>query len=93
MGTGSSQYPNQINNVLVFPGLFRGALDVRATDINMEMMTAASYGIASIITDDELFPLCILPQAVDIRAHKAVAQAVRQAAIKSGAAKIKFTQN
>lgn len=93
VGTGSSQYPNQINNVLVFPGLFRGALDVRATDINMEMMTAASYGIASIITDDELFPLCILPQAVDIRAHKAVAQAVRQAAIKSGAAKIKFTQN
>lgn len=89
VGTGSSQYPNQINNVLVFPGLFRGALDARASDVNMEMMLAASRGIASIISDDELSAERILPRAVDIRAHQAVAKSVKQAAVDSGVARIK----
>lgn len=89
VGTGSSQYPNQINNVLVFPGLFRGALDARASDVNMEMMLAASRGIASIVSDDELSAEHILPRAVDVRAHQAVAKAVKQAAVDSGVARIK----
>lgn len=80
VGTGSSAKPNQINNVLVFPGLFRGALDVRASDINTEMMMAASRAIASVVSDDELTPDMILPYAWDERAHQAVAQAVAQAA-------------
>ncbi len=88
-GTGSSRYPNQINNALVFPGLFRGALDVRAKDITPEMMTAASYGIASAVSDSELCAEKILPKAVDVRAHEAVAEAVRLAAVKCGAARLK----
>lgn len=87
VGTGSSQHPNQINNALVFPGLFRGALDTRARDINIEMMMAASKGIASVISDDELAPDNILPKAVDQRAHDAVAKAVAKAAIDSGVAR------
>ena len=87
-GTGSSQYPNQINNVLVFPGLFRGALDVRANTVNFEMMMAASRGIASCVSDGELRNDYILPYAYDKRAHEAVAKAVAKAAIESGVAKL-----
>lgn len=83
-GTGSSEYPNQINNVLVFPGLFRGALDVRATTITFEMMMAASRGIASCVSDKELSRDYILPYAYDKRAHEAVAKAVAEEAVKSG---------
>ena len=89
VGTGSSQYPNQINNVLVFPGLFRGALDVRATTVNKEMMMAASRGIADCISDEELSREYILPFAYDKRAHESVARAVAAAAIETGVAKIK----
>ncbi len=89
VGTGSSQYPNQINNVLVFPGLFRGALDVRATTVNKEMMMAASRGIAECISDEELSREYILPFAYDKRAHESVARAVAAAAIETGVAKIK----
>ncbi|MCD7729590.1 MAG: NADP-dependent malic enzyme [Clostridia bacterium] len=88
VGTGSSENPNQINNVLVFPGLFRGALDVRASDINTEMMMAASRAIAESV-GDKLSAEFILPYAYDKSAHDAVAKAVSQAAIKSGVAKIK----
>ncbi|MDE7075690.1 MAG: NAD-dependent malic enzyme, partial [Clostridia bacterium] len=83
-GTGSSEYPNQINNVLVFPGLFRGALDVRATTITFEMMMAASHGIAGCVSDKELSRDYILPYAFDKRAHEAVAKAVAEEAVKSG---------
>ena len=89
VGTGSSEYPNQINNVLVFPGLFRGALDVRANTVNTEMMVAAAKGIADCVTDNQLAHDYILPYAYDKAAHKSVAKAVAEAAIKSGAAKIK----
>lgn len=89
VGTGSSQYANQINNVLVFPGLFRGALDVRATTVNKEMMMAASKGIADCVTEAELKRDYILPYAYDQKAHDSVARAVRQAAIDSGVAKLK----
>lgn len=86
VGTGRSDFPNQINNVLAFPGIFRGALDVRASDINDEMKTAASYAIAGIITDKELAADCILPKAFDSRIVPAVAKAVAEAAVRSGAA-------
>jgi malate dehydrogenase (oxaloacetate-decarboxylating) len=88
LGTGSSEYPNQINNVLVFPGLFRGALDVRAKTVNTEMMIAASRGIAEYIPDSELSRENILPVAWDKGAHAAVAKAVADAAIKSGVSKL-----
>ncbi len=88
VGTGSSEYPNQINNVLVFPGLFRGALDVRTRDINAEMMMAAARGIASCVPDKELRPGYILPYAYDLKAHEAVARAVAEAACATGAAKL-----
>ena len=87
VGTGSSEYPNQINNVLVFPGLFRGALDVRAKDINMEMMMAAAQGIASCVSETQLNPDYILPYAYDPKAHEAVAKAVAQAARDTGVAR------
>lgn len=87
VGTGSSENPNQINNVLVFPGLFRGALDVRATTVNLAMMRAAAQGIASCVSEDELRTDYILPYAYDRRAHEAVAKAVAKAAIESGVAK------
>ena len=86
VGTGSSENPNQINNVLVFPGLFRGALDVRAKDINFEMMLAASRAIADYV-GDKLSADFILPYAYDKGAHVAVAQVVAVAAAKSGAAR------
>ncbi|MBP3531693.1 MAG: NADP-dependent malic enzyme [Thermoguttaceae bacterium] len=88
VGTGSSQYNNQINNVLVFPGLFRGALDVRATDISMGMMMAASRAIASVVSDEEISKDYILPYAWDKRAHDAVAKAVAEEARKEGLAKL-----
>ncbi len=74
--------------MLVFSGLFRGALDVRSSAINTEMMMAASYGIAACISDKELRPDYILPYAYDKRAHESVAQAVRKAALATGVAKI-----
>lgn len=89
VGTGSSEHPNQINNVLVFPGLFRGALDVRATTVNREMMLAAAEGIASCVSDSQLSRDYILPYAYDKRAHDCVAKAVAEAARKTGVAKIK----
>lgn len=88
VGTGSSEYPNQINNVLVFPGMFRGALDVRAKTVNREMMIAAAEGIASCVPDAELNADRILPLAYDKNAHNRVAQAVADAAKRTGAAKI-----
>lgn len=83
VGTGSSKKPNQINNVLVFPGIFRGALEVRASDINTEMMIAASYGIASTITEKELNEEYILPYAFNKEAHQNVIKYVKEAAIKT----------
>lgn len=88
VGTGSSEYPNQINNVLVFPGLFRGALDVRAKTVNTEMMVAAAQGIASCVAENELTPDYILPYAYDRRAHQAVARAVSEAAVRTGVSKL-----
>ncbi|MGN0502913.1 MAG: NADP-dependent malic enzyme [Ruminococcus sp.] len=88
VGTGRSDFPNQINNVLAFPGIFRGALDCRASEINEEMKIAASYAIASLVGDDELNPDYILPQAFDKRIGKAVAEAVKEAAVKTGVARI-----
>ena len=88
VGTGRSDFKNQINNVLAFPGIFRGALDVRASDINEEMKVAASKAIASLISDDELSADYIIPKAFDKRVGKAVAQAVAQAAKDSGVARI-----
>lgn len=89
VGSGRSDYPNQINNVLAFPGIFRGALDVKAKKINEEMKLAAAYAISSIIKDDELSPDYIVPGAFDKRVVPAVAKAVAEAAIKTGVAKEK----
>ena len=88
VGTGSSEKPNQINNVLVFPGLFRGALDVRASTVNYEMMVAASKGIMSCVSDEELSPEYILPYAWNEKAHQNVAKYVAEAAIKTKVNKI-----
>jgi len=88
VGTGSSKYPNQINNVLVFPGIFRGALDVRASDINFKMMEAASYAIASAVGLNELCDTCIIPAPFNKDVHKLVAEAVKAAARESGVARI-----
>lgn len=89
VGTGRSDFPNQINNVMAFPGIFRGALDVRASDINDEMQMAASLAIASIVSDEELNEEYIMPFAFDERIGKTVAEKVAEAAIKSGVARIK----
>lgn len=88
VSTGRSDFPNQVNNVLCFPGIFRGALDVRATDINDEMKIAAAYAIAGLVSDEELNPDYILPAAFDSRVKDAVAEATRKAAIKSGVARV-----
>ena len=88
VGTGRSDYSNQINNVLVFPGIFRGALDVRASDINDEMKIAAAFALAGLISDDELSPDYIIPAPFDPRVRDAVSQAVMDAARKSGVARI-----
>ena len=89
VGTGSSEKPNQINNVLVFPGLFRGALDVRASTVNQEMMIAASKGIMSCVSEEELNTEYILPYAWDERAHASVAKHVSEAAVATKVNKIK----
>ncbi|MBZ0314637.1 NADP-dependent malic enzyme [Clostridium butyricum] len=88
MGTGRSDYPNQINNVLAFPGVFRGALDVRASEINEEMKVAAAYAISNAISENELSAENIIPKAFDLKVQKLVAEAVKEAAIKSGVAQI-----
>ena len=87
MATGRSDCPNQINNVLVFPGLFRGALDCRARDITCGMKLAAAYGIAGLVSGEELGEEYIIPSAFDERVAKAVAEAVKRAAVKRDAAK------
>ena len=87
VGTGRSDFPNQINNVMAFPGIFRGALDVRAKDINEDMQMAASYAIASLVSDEELSHEYIMPFAFDERIGKTVADAVAEAARKSGVAR------
>ena len=84
VGTGRSDFPNQINNVLAFPGMFRGALDCKASDINEEMKIAAATAIASLVSDDELTADYIIPSPFDTRVAPAVAEAVKQAAIKTG---------
>ena len=88
VGTGRSDFPNQINNVLAFPGIFRGTFDVRASDINEEMKIAAAQAIASLVSDEELAPDYILPKAFDERVGKTVAKAVAQAARDTGVARI-----
>lgn len=88
VGTGRSDFPNQINNVLAFPGIFRGALDVRASDINDEMKIAAAYAIAGFVSDDKLAADYIIPSALDKSVASAVAKAVAEAARKTGVARI-----
>ena len=88
MGTGRSDFPNQINNVLAFPGIFRGALDVRASDINDEMKIAAAKAIAGVISEEELTPDYIIPDSFNDKVKPAVAQAVAQAARDTGVARI-----
>lgn len=88
VSTGRSDFPNQINNVLAFPGIFRGAFDVRAKEINDEMKLAASEALANLITDEELSPEYIIPKAFDKRVGPAVAKAVAEAAKRSGVARI-----
>ncbi len=88
VSTGRSDFPNQVNNVLAFPGIFRGTLDVRASDINDEMKVAAAYAIAGLVSDEELNAEYILPAAFDPRVKDAVAEAVAEAARKSGVARI-----
>ncbi|MEE1164517.1 MAG: malic enzyme-like NAD(P)-binding protein [Lachnospiraceae bacterium] len=88
ISTGRSDFPNQINNVLAFPGIFRGAFDVRASDINEEMKMAAAMALANLISDDELSADYIIPYAFDPKVGPAVARAVAQAAIDSGVARI-----
>jgi malate dehydrogenase (oxaloacetate-decarboxylating) len=91
VGTGRSDYPNQINNVLAFPGVLRGALDVRATDINEKMKVAAAYALSEIIPDEELNEDYIIPKPFDPRVAPSVAKAVAKAAIESGVARIKVS--
>lgn len=90
VGTGRSDFPNQINNVLAFPGIFRGALEARASDINEEMKLAAAYAIASLITPDELTPDYCIPGAFDKRVAAHVASEVAKAAMDTGVARIKI---
>ena len=88
VSTGRSDFPNQINNVLAFPGIFRGAFDVRASDINEEMKMAAANALAGLISDEELNEDYIIPAAFDERVGPTVAKAVAEAARKSGVARI-----
>jgi len=88
VGTGRSDFPNQVNNVSAFPGIFRGALDVRASQINEEMKIAAAYAIASLVGDEERTADYVIPLAFDPRVAPAVAAAVAQAAMDSGVARI-----
>lgn len=88
MGTGRSDYPNQINNVLAFPGLFRGALDCRATKITEEMKLAAAYGLSSLVSNEELTEEYVIPSALDERVAKIVAKAVSEKAKEQGIARL-----
>lgn len=88
VGTGRSDFPNQINNVMAFPGIFRGALDVRASRINEEMKLAAAYAIANTLSEDELSPDHVVPDALDPRVFENVAKAVSEAARKTGVARL-----
>lgn len=88
VGSGRSDFQNQINNVLAFPGIFRGALDARASEINGEMMLAASEAISSLVSDSELSPEYVIPAAFDKRAHEAVAEAVKSAAKRTGVSRL-----
>ena len=88
VSTGRSDFPNQVNNVLCFPGIFRGALDVRASEINDEMKIAAAKAIAGLVSDDELNEDYILPKAFDSRVKDAVAKAVSEAAKSTGVARL-----
>ena len=88
VSTGRSDFPNQINNVLAFPGIFRGAMDVWAGDINDPMKIAAAHALADLISEDELSADYIIPKAFDPRVGKAVAKAVAKAGKESGAARI-----
>jgi malate dehydrogenase (oxaloacetate-decarboxylating) len=88
VGTGRSDYDNQINNVLAFPGIFRGALDARASDINEAMKIAAAYAIAEVIDEKDLKPNHVIPSALDQSVVKVVAKAVYDAAIESGVSRI-----
>ena len=88
VSTGRSDYPNQINNVLAFPGIFRGTFDVRASDINEEMKMAAAMALAGLISDEELSEEYIIPKAFDPRVGPAVAKAVAEAARSTGVARI-----
>lgn len=92
IGTGRSDYPNQVNNVLAFPGIFRGALDVRASDINEEMKIAAVKAIATLISEEDLSQDYVIPNPFDTRVAPAVAKAVAQAAIRSGVARIEINK-
>ena len=85
--TGRSDYPNQVNNVLAFPGIFRGALDIRASEINDEMKIAAAYAIADIVDENELRPEFVIPQAFDLKIAPKVASAVARSAIETGVAR------
>ena len=87
VGTGRSDFPNQVNNVLVFPGMFRGAFDVRAKEINDEMKLAAAHALADLISPDELHEDYILPAAFDARVGGAVSKAVAEAARRTGVAR------
>ena len=89
ISTGRSDFPNQINNVLAFPGIFRGAFDVRASDINEEMKVAAAHALADLISEEELSADYIIPYAFDPKVGPAVAKAVAQAAIDSGVARLR----
>ena len=88
VSTGRSDYPNQLNNVLCFPGIFRGALDVRASQITENMKIASAYALAGLVSDAELCADYILPKAFDPRVKDAVAKAAAEAAIKDGVARI-----
>ena len=88
VGTGRSDYPNQINNVLAFPGVFRGTLDVRASDINEEMKVAAANALAGLISDEELKEDYIIPMPFDKRVRPAIAEAVAKAARDTGVARL-----
>ena len=88
VGTGRSDFPNQVNNVLAFPGIFRGALDVRAKEINEEMKVAATYAIANVVSEEELSPEYVLPDAFNKSVVENVSKAVKEAAIKTGVARI-----
>jgi len=87
VGTGRSDYPNQVNNVLAFPGIFRGALDVRAKEINEEMKKAAAYALARLVSEEELSPEYVIPKPFDRKVGPAVAAAVARAAVETGVAR------